>query len=152
MCHRIYSKNPKESRLQWSSKKVCSVQCRGKYLAQLPERLKKLSEAKLAEKNPQWKGGLPSCAKCKKPLVNYVTKYCKKCMPPSNWKGENASYEAIHAWVRRHRGKPQQCEHCGTTEKRMYHWANKSHEYKRDLNDWIRLCRPCHSKYDKAKS
>jgi len=29
------------------------------------------------------------------------------------------------------------------------HWANKSGEYLRDKDDWIRLCCKCHKKYDK---
>ena len=66
-----------------------------------------------------------------------------------NWKGDSAKYGTLHDWVYYHRGSPRYCEHCGTTKKRMYHWANKSGEYKRDLDDWIRLCVPCHRKYDK---
>lgn len=68
-----------------------------------------------------------------------------------NWKGNKATYSSLHDWVERHLGKPSKCEHCGTTEKRMYHWANKSHKYKRILSDWIRLCVPCHKRYDLDK-
>lgn len=67
-----------------------------------------------------------------------------------NWKGDNASYSAIHYWVSRHRGKPQECERCGTTKAKKYEWANISQQYKRDFSDWVRLCVPCHSKYDRA--
>ena len=66
------------------------------------------------------------------------------------WKGEAVSYSAMHKWVNRHLGKPDKCEHCGKdglTGKNI-HWANKSHEYKRQLDDWLRLCVPCHKKYD----
>lgn len=65
------------------------------------------------------------------------------------WKGDAVGYDALHDWVRRQLGNPQKCEHCGTCKKKMYHWANKSGDYKRELDDWIRLCVPCHSKYDK---
>lgn len=65
------------------------------------------------------------------------------------WKGDEAGYFAIHLWVTNRLGRPQLCEHCGTTTAKKFEWANKSHEYKRDLNDWIRLCVPCHKKYDK---
>lgn len=64
------------------------------------------------------------------------------------WKGDDASLVAKHTWVVRRLGKPQKCEHCGTTEKRMYHWSNISGEYRRDVSDYQRLCVPCHKKYD----
>lgn len=65
-----------------------------------------------------------------------------------NWKGDNVGYISLHNWVKRYKGSPKKCEHCLSEEKKMYHWANKSHEYKRDLDDWIRLCVSCHKKYD----
>lgn len=67
------------------------------------------------------------------------------------WKGSKASYTSIHSWVRRHLGTPDKCEHCLKIiqNKKGINWANKSHEYKRELTDWIRLCVPCHRKYDK---
>lgn len=68
-----------------------------------------------------------------------------------NWKGDQVSYFSLHKWVERHLGKPDKCEHCGTIDKKdpkYFQWANKSHEYKRDLTDWVRLCRDCHDKYD----
>ncbi len=36
--------------------------------------------------------------------------------------------------------------------KKMIHWANISHKYKRDLDDWIEMCVPCHKAYDKGRS
>ena len=64
------------------------------------------------------------------------------------WVGEDVSYPALHSWVRRHLGTPQYCEHCGSTDKSHYEWANKSGNYKRDLDDWLRLCKSCHHRYD----
>lgn len=64
------------------------------------------------------------------------------------WKGENVGYISLHKWVYRYKGSPKKCEHCMSEEKKNYHWANKSHGYKRDLDDWIRLCVSCHKKYD----
>lgn len=66
------------------------------------------------------------------------------------WKGKKASYLSIHSWVTRWLGRPHNCESCGNTRlrHRQYHWANKSHEYRRELSDWIRLCVKCHYKYD----
>ena len=68
-----------------------------------------------------------------------------------NWKGNQVSYSGLHYWVSRHLGKPEQCEDCGKSGLRgkQIHWANKSHQYKRDLNDWLRLCILCHKRYDR---
>ena len=65
------------------------------------------------------------------------------------WKGNDVGYGALHRWVEANLGKPTLCAHCGTTQKRMYHWANVSGKYKRELADWVRLCVPCHSRFDK---
>lgn len=64
-----------------------------------------------------------------------------------NWKGDEISRKAVHDWVYTTLGRPQRCEHCGTTQGRM-DWANKSQEYKRDKDDWLRLCRKCHMAFD----
>lgn len=69
-----------------------------------------------------------------------------------SWKGDNVGKKGVHKWVERWKGKPNHCEMCGTTEKRMYHWANINHTYKRVLDDYIRLCVPCHKKYDNEKN
>lgn len=71
-----------------------------------------------------------------------------------NWVGDSVKYNGLHAWIRRQLGDPETCEFCkksGLTGKKI-HWANKSHEYKRDINDWIRLCATCHYKYDNRSS
>jgi hypothetical protein len=65
------------------------------------------------------------------------------------WRGDNASYGALHTWVRNHAGTPNYCENCKTSDKRKrYEWANISREYKRELSDYKRLCVNCHRKYD----
>lgn len=67
------------------------------------------------------------------------------------WVGDKVSYPALHTWVRRWKGTPHKCEHCGSTDKKKYEWANIDHKYNRNLDDWIRLCTKCHRKYDKEK-
>jgi hypothetical protein len=69
-----------------------------------------------------------------------------------NWKGSKVSYSALHTWIIRHKGYPQKCEICGTTEPRKYEWANKDHKYQRNLDDFIRLCASCHRKYDRLNN
>lgn len=69
------------------------------------------------------------------------------------WKGDEVSYGTLHDWVSFHKGRPTQCEHCPQSDpNKRYHWANKSGRYLRDLDDWMRLCVPCHSRYDRNRS
>ncbi len=71
----------------------------------------------------------------------------------NKWKGNNVGYHALHDWVRRHFGKADKCENGKCKSKKIirFEWANVSGEYKRDRNDWIRLCSACHGAYDKEK-
>ena len=66
------------------------------------------------------------------------------------WKGDKVGYDALHTWVVRKLGTPDTCEHCGKSGliKHKIHWANIDHQYKRNLEDWIRLCAKCHRKHD----
>jgi len=66
--------------------------------------------------------------------------------------GTSSHYDTLHDWVQRHRGKPSYCEHCHSTTAKRYDWSNISGEYKRELDDWQRLCRKCHSRYDRLHS
>ena len=68
------------------------------------------------------------------------------------WKGEKVSYSGLHKWVVSKLGNPKECWHCKTTKRAMYHWANISGRYKRNLEDWIRLCVPCHSRMDRGRT
>ena len=70
----------------------------------------------------------------------------------TSWKVCEATYSSIHDWVRYWKGNPDQCEKCGTNEKRKYkyHWANIDHKYRRVLDDYIPMCVSCHKIYDLA--
>jgi hypothetical protein len=65
-----------------------------------------------------------------------------------NWKGDNVGYYALHDWVARYKGKANQCIHCKSTNSTRYEWANVSGKYKRDLDDYISLCKKCHNNFD----
>jgi len=66
------------------------------------------------------------------------------------WKGEETGLVAIHQWVRRQRGIPKKCQHCGIGKDKVRYidWANVDHKYSRNLDDYMPLCRKCHFKYD----
>lgn len=55
-------------------------------------------------------------------------------------------YSTLHQWVNRYKEKNGICGKCHaetTTD-----WANLSGEYKRNLDDYIELCRKCHYWFD----
>ena len=62
------------------------------------------------------------------------------------WKGDKVSYRSLHKWVERSLGKAYMCENDKSHISTRYHWANISHEYKRDLSDWKQLCPSCNCK------
>jgi hypothetical protein len=66
------------------------------------------------------------------------------------WKGDDITYQELHRWIRRNKTMPDNCEHCGQSGQYL-EWANKSHEYKRDLEDWLALCKPCHGVHDSGE-
>lgn len=71
----------------------------------------------------------------------------------ASWRGDKVSYAGLHMWIKKVLGSPPACVYCNfsSTNNRKIHWANKSGDYKRQVDDWIRLCVPCHSAYDKGK-
>lgn len=64
------------------------------------------------------------------------------------WKGDDASIGAIHTWIIRKFGQPKYCEICKSTTSKRYDWSNKNHKYSRKKEDWQRVCKKCHYKYD----
>lgn len=71
------------------------------------------------------------------------------------WKGEKASYRALHYWLRRHLGKPIICTTCSKIDKRPRYiqWANIDGKYRRILTDYRAMCVSCHKLHDiKLKS
>lgn len=66
----------------------------------------------------------------------------------SYWKGDAASYAALHKRIENMFGRPMKCETCGTEDpERAYDWANLSGKYA-DPKDYKRMCRSCHWKLD----
>lgn len=129
-CNTLFFKKYYESRATWDERKYCSLPCRQPWNRGLNK-----SDPRVAN---NWRNSQ------KTRFSTESTSGTKN----AKWKGVDASYEAKHMWVKYHYGKPQECEHCGTTKKRMYHWANISKECMRDRSDWLRLCVPCHKRFD----
>lgn len=138
-CKKLFLKPKTCGRPEWSTRKYCSVPCKNSHLhkGSLP-----------------WNKGLTSAD----PRVRKYAHNSGNFLPQNvtgdknhNWKGSEASYSAKHMWVKYHFGKPQVCQQCNTTMERMYHWANISKKYLRQRDDWLRLCVPCHKKYDLAR-
>lgn len=74
----------------------------------------------------------------------------KRAEQNHQWKGEDAGYTTKHTWASRTFGTPRRCEHCASESEKRYDWANVSGQYKRERADWLRLCRRCHTRYDRA--
>lgn len=133
VCDKMFEKPIWISLKNWNeTRKYCSTRCQSSFWKGKPGR-------KLGKTGQKaWNKGLPGL---------------KGKYNPS-WKGDKIGYSGIHKWVVLHLGKPDTCEHCGKSGliKQQIHWANRDHEYKRILKDWMRLCAKCHQSYDKLNN
>ena len=69
----------------------------------------------------------------------------------SSWRGDNATYKALHYRVYSERGNPRECSRCGHSDpESRYEWANLTGNYS-DVNDYERMCVSCHRRYDAAR-
>ena len=79
----------------------------------------------------------------------YIKEINSKRMLDNNnpmWKGDNVSLVPLHQWIRRRKSKPEFCEFCSISK--PYDLANISGKYRRDIDDFMWLCRSCHMKFD----
>jgi hypothetical protein len=61
------------------------------------------------------------------------------------------SYGAQHHHVRVARGTPSYCEHCGTNDPdKWYEWAFNHVGNRKNVEDYLRLCRSCHRIFDQT--
>src|SRR3990167_6184320 len=67
------------------------------------------------------------------------------------WKGDEVTIDALHLWMRRRLPKANYCVRDPNHKATIFHWANISHEYKRDVKYFMQLCPTCHSAYDRGK-
>jgi hypothetical protein len=101
-------------------------------------------------------------ARWKRPghLFKKWMKSLKRGVEASNWKGEDAAYGTIHAYIKRWFGNAVRCELCRTKNKRKikmkngrvrsrFEWSNKTGIYNRERKNWWQLCILCHRRFDK---
>lgn len=122
---------------------TCSRKCGAKINRGVIKRGQRLSPT------TEFKKGQVSWNKGKSYKLRAIQKVEKPSEEHPFWKGDSAGYYAKHAWVSRHFGKPDKCEKCKTTQG-IFEWANMSGTYKREREDWMRLCVKCHKSYDKV--
>mgnify|MGYP001574710443 CR=1 FL=1 len=66
------------------------------------------------------------------------------------WKGKDAGKGAVHDYFRTRIKKPDLCPRC--RKAKPYDLANLTeHKYKRQINDFMWLCRRCHMQLDNRK-
>jgi hypothetical protein len=64
------------------------------------------------------------------------------------WKGDEASKYAFHRRLYSRYGKPNRCSQCGTEDRsKSYDYATLSGQYE-NIDDYLPMCRSCHSVYD----
>jgi len=146
MCPEVFIKDKWTSNKAWITKKFCSRECYWK--------------SKIGEKH-SWGHkisaklkGVPKSPEHRQRVIDAISKPRpnRRGEKHPRWKGDLVNYGSLHDWVARYRGSDKYCKECGENRvNKIYHWANISGEYKRDLNDWVRLCVPCHSKMDKNR-
>lgn len=117
---------------QLKTKKTCSFDCSKEFKRRIP--IKKETLLKISKK---LKG-----------------RYLKE--ESSQWKGDSASYESKHEWVRKeykrvNKELPRQCQKCYKEKKRL-EFANLSGKHRRELSDYFLLCKQCHNLLDGRNS
>ena len=109
---------------------------------------KKHSEEWKRQASIRMKGNIPA-NKGKRGLYKHTQQFKeyikKKQLGSGNsmWKGDKVGITGLHHWVEKQLGgKPEVCSKCG--KEGWIDLANIGHTYKRNLKDWIWLCRKCH--------
>lgn len=131
-CNKLIEKPIKITKARWIAKKYCSNKCTSTNRKLSTESRLKISRSLLG--NIPWNKNKKTNVT---PWNKGLTYFLKK----------NPGYEACHSRVRKIKGQPNKCEHCKTTTSKVFDWANISKKYN-DINDYVRLCRSCHCKFD----
>ena len=78
--------------------------------------------------------------------------YCSKECYNIQRTSKTYTYSGLHTWLwRNYRHlKHGICQLCERVDKRT-EWANISKQYRKDINDYLELCKKCHDMYDNHK-
>jgi hypothetical protein len=76
--------------------------------------------------------------------------YGRTCEKHPQWKGDKASYSAIHLHLRKYNPQPKSCMDCDIVTTKL-DLACVTGIYDRNLKNYRYLCRSCHSKIDNYK-
>lgn len=146
-CKKEFPANPSMIK---AGRVCCSYLCSRTYSWSQPEYRKHMS---LAHKGGNAKSIATLIAFVKSEKGKKILGATRLGVKNYGWKGEKAvhfikGYYGLHSWIIRKMGRPIYCEQCKRCDRKKYEWANISHKYKKDLNDWARLCSSCHKLYD----
>ena len=103
-------------------------------------------------------GKIILCKVCKKKKyfqLNQLNKrpclYCSVQCARIDSRTQIPHYQTLHTWVTRKLGRAREklCTYCGSTSN--VDWANISQQYKKDLADWMTLCKNHHVDYDHGR-
>ena len=128
-----------------ANNKSCSRKC---HLVRIhaPEVYKKIGLAQVGRPSPN--KGIPMSEAQKQNLSRLAKE--RGAIPPSQWKGDDITYNSLHWWLRREYGSADHCEAIDCDGKsKKYEWALiKGKEYERKRVNFMQLCKSCHVKYD----
>lgn len=95
-------------------------------------------------------------------LRRHILSVTKRGTEHPHWKGANASYFAKHEFINSNFGKASRCENEGCVyprknpsrtwlkEPKRFEWALKhGRDYSHNKEDYVMLCKSCHSIYDR---
>ncbi len=152
LCNSLIKKPYKMTINNWEKRKFCSQKCNGLS--------KKGKDVGFKKGNTPWNKN----KKCDYLLGNSNAlgykhteeerekmSIKKKNEKHPGWKGNKASYSAIHKWLIKNYGRANKCENinCLKISSKRYEYAllaNKSYDHNR--NFYKTLCVPCHRSYD----
>lgn len=139
-------------------KRYCSIPCKHKFYRHPNHILIAISKKKLGQKvhTEKWKQSLRDRMTGNKFALghnlsqDHKQKMIKHGKDHWMWKGDAASYSAVHKWLVNNFGKANRCENinCPQRPSRRFEYALIGAAYTHNKNCFKMLCIPCHRSYD----